>query len=222
MTGKSMNSGSFSINWVDFAILLVVMIGVSRGRKRGMSQELFDLIKWCLIVIIAGVAYQPLGRVLNHATSLGLLFSFILTYAGILSIVFVGFSFVRLSYGEKLVGRDFFGDAEYYLGMVAGGFRYACFVIVVMALLNARYYTPQDLAAQEKFQNDNFGSIHFPTMAEAQKEVFDQAITGRTIQSYLHVLLIKPTSPQDDGKNSDQVSPSRRGVKLDDKLEKRR
>ena len=54
----------FIVSWVDLLTLALVIAGVCRGRKRGMSEELLDLIKWLLTVVIAGRLYQPLGRVL--------------------------------------------------------------------------------------------------------------------------------------------------------------
>jgi uncharacterized membrane protein required for colicin V production len=198
-----MNVDAFSVSWVDFAVLLLLLVGIARGRKRGMSAELLDMIKWFLIVVVAGFLYEPSGRLLSQSTMFSLLACYIAVYAVVALVILSVFSFLRQRVGEKLQSKDLFGDAEYYLGMVGGAFRYGCILLVILAVLNARYFTPQEVRAQEHFQTENFGSIRFPTLIELQKEVFDKSLTGRLARGYLGGLLIRPISPE--GKEPEDV-----------------
>ena len=57
---------SLTINWVDFVVVLLLGVGLWRGRKRGMSQELLDVIKWTLVVLVPGLLSWPLGTLLGQ------------------------------------------------------------------------------------------------------------------------------------------------------------
>ena len=61
-----MRAGSFTVGWVDLLVVILLTVGVLRGRKRGMSEELLDVIKWTLIVLVAGLLYEPGGRWLSE------------------------------------------------------------------------------------------------------------------------------------------------------------
>jgi hypothetical protein len=96
----------------------------------------------------------------------------------------------------RLVGSDFFGRSEYYLGMVSGFIRFTCILLTFLAILNARYYTPTEVRAMERFQNDMYGSNFFPTWQTLQSTVFEKSLTGPFIKNNLSFLLIKPTAPE--------------------------
>src|SRR5881397_599553 len=116
---------SLSLSWVDFAVVLVLGLGLWRGRKRGMSEELLDIIKWVLIVLVAGFLYEPGGQLLAQVTSVFSLRScYVTVYMAIALFIVLLVSLMRKNIGSKLVGSDVFGAAEYYLGMGAGIFRY--------------------------------------------------------------------------------------------------
>jgi len=40
--------------WIDVLVLIALLVGFTRGRKRGMSVELLDVLKWLLVVLVAG------------------------------------------------------------------------------------------------------------------------------------------------------------------------
>src|SRR5688572_15320868 len=135
-------------NWFDLAVVVIIAVGVTRGRKRGMSEELLDVIKWVVILFACSHLYAPLGSMLANASVFSLLSCYVVVYAFVATVIALLFSAIRKQIGAKLVGSDFFGHGEYYLGMVAGGFRYTCILLVALAFLNARYYSPAELQAQ--------------------------------------------------------------------------
>jgi uncharacterized membrane protein required for colicin V production len=195
-----MNTETLSVSWIDFVVVALLGFGLWRGRKRGMSEELLDIIKWAVILIVAGLLYEPSGRLLSEITSVfSLLSCYVAMYIALAFLVILLIAMVRKSVGAKLVGSDVFGSAEYYLGMVAGTFRYACIILVGMAFLNARYYSPEELRAGTKYQEDNFGTTFFLTWPDLQQEVFKRSFAGRLTHEYLDVLLIRPTAG--DGKS---------------------
>src|SRR6185503_4545166 len=100
-------------------------------RRRGMSEELMDVIKWLGIVAVAAYTYKPLGDFLAEQLPFGQLSCYLAVYITVIVAFKASFAFMRRQTGEKLVGSDVFGRAEYYLGMCAGAIRYTCVVIVV-------------------------------------------------------------------------------------------
>jgi uncharacterized membrane protein required for colicin V production len=182
--------------WFDLVLVAMLVVGFLRGRKRGMSQEFLDVIKWLVVVLVAGFYYEPVGRMLAQNRVFSLLFSCLVAYLGIMLVVLAVFTYVKRVIGGKLLGSDKFGGAEYPLGMVSGIIRFACMTLVMLALLNARNFDSHEVAAEIKFQNDNYGSQFFPTLRSVQSAVFEKSLTGPWIKRNLALLLIKPTAPE--------------------------
>ncbi len=204
-----MKTQDIGVGWIDLVIVSVLVVGVIRGRKRGMSEELLDLLKWILIVVAASFAYEPLGSFLCGSTMFSHLGSYVVMYGVVVVAFMLLFSFLRRGLGGKLIGSDLFGSAEYYLGMGAGAARYACIMVVAMALLNARYYKPEEIRANIRYQEDVYGSRFFPTLSSLQTEVFTDSLAGRVTHQYLGMFLIKPTTPEDRGLGSPSLIKAR-------------
>jgi uncharacterized membrane protein required for colicin V production len=180
-------------SWVDFAVVLLLSVGLWRGRKRGMSEELLDIVKWALIVLVAGFLYRPCAQLILGFTSLfSPLACHVTTYLSLALLIAIVFAVIRRGAGAKLVGSDTFGSAEYYLGMVSGMCRYACMILVGLSLLNARHYSPEEIKANTKYQEDNFGTTFFMTLPDLQQTVFTRSLSGRLAREYLPIVLIQP------------------------------
>jgi uncharacterized membrane protein required for colicin V production len=192
-----MNLGALPFNAFDLFLVVVLVLGVLHGRKRGMSGELLNLVKWLAILFVCALAYEPLGALFGQTTSLfSTLSCYLVAYVGAALVVVLLFAAVNRSLGGKLTGSDMFGGAEYYLGMGSGFVRFACILLTGLALLNARYFSPQEVKAEEAFQNDVYGSHYFPTLHTVQSVVFERSLTGPWIKENLSFLLIKPTVPE--------------------------
>jgi hypothetical protein len=188
-------TSNLPFNWFDVVVVIMLMVGYARGKKHGMSQESLAVIKWIALVVIAAIAYEPLGLWLADTLKIGKLLALILAYclaAGVVAGVFI---YVNRTVGEKLKGSDTFGRAEFYLAMPAGMLRFACITLVLLALLNARYYSAAEVKAMTKFQNENYGSNFFPTLSSVQEDVFTKSFVGTQVKEHLSFLLIKPTAP---------------------------
>jgi uncharacterized membrane protein required for colicin V production len=188
-----MKLGFLTISWFDILVLALLAVGILRGRKRGMSQELLDLCQWLAMVIVGALFYAFLGQHLARYTHVSLVFGNVAAYVALVVAVKLGFTFLKRCVGEKLLQSDAFGGMEYYLGMVSGCLRFACMVLVGLALLHARHTTAEELAAQAKMQRDNFGDISFPTLATIQQDVFQASVTGSFVRTHLKEQLIAPT-----------------------------
>lgn len=199
-----MSLNNLPFNWFDVFLLVWLTMGIFRGRKRGMSEELITLLQWMAIVIISALAYQPIGVFLQSVTKFGRLTAYIVAYLLTAGSVATVFLLVKRALGGKLLGSDVFGKSEYYLGMPAGMVRFICMLITGLAILNARLYSPEEIAAAKKFQLDNYGSQFFPDLQSVQSTVFEKSIAGPPIRKYLGFLLITPTAPPGTGKYKQQ------------------
>src|SRR5258706_436034 len=81
------NIADLHINWVDFLVVIVVLTGIVRGRKRGISQELLDVVKWLLVVVVAAYSYEPMGQLLAHYSY----FSDLCCYVTVYTLIIAGF-----------------------------------------------------------------------------------------------------------------------------------
>jgi len=183
-------------NWFDVLLVIVLFIGLHRGRKRGMSEELISLLKWLAIVIGGAFAYRPIGAAIANSPVFGLLSGYLMAYFAAALLIAVGFAALKKAVGGKLVGSDVFGRSEFYLGMMAGMVRFSCMLIACLALLNARSYTAGEIQSDIAVQNDLYGSTFFPKLYTVQAQVFDRSLTGPWIRQNLGMLLIAPTAPE--------------------------
>jgi uncharacterized membrane protein required for colicin V production len=190
---------TFAFNYFDLGFLIWLVIGVFRGRKLGMSQELIPMFKWITIMFVAGFFYVPVALSVrqNTGTFFGKLGANLVGYLLIALVVTIVFVWIKKAIGEKLLGSDLFGGYEYYLGMLGGLVRFACMIVVLLALMNSRVYSKAEndaAAAEQKKQLDN---SFFPSYGEIQYQMLTTSFTGRTVRTYLHQLLIKSVTPDD-------------------------
>lgn len=186
-------NGNLPVNWFDVFVLLMLLIGYSRGKKNGMSQESVAMLKWITVMLLPAIAYEPLGQWLATTAQLGKLTAFLIAYIATALVVALIFILVTGSLAEKMKGSDAFGKAEFYLAKPAGMLRFACVVMVLLALLNARYYSTAEVRAAKKYDLDNYGSSFFPHLYAIQDDVFKNSFVGSQIHKHLDFLLIKPT-----------------------------
>lgn len=188
--------GNLPINWFDIAVVIFVLLGINKGRKHGMSVEMMTMFQWIAIVIAGAYFYRPLGDKLTESSAFTHLTCYVGMYIAIALGVKIVFGILKKASGGKLVGSNMFGAAEYYLGMLGGAVRFLCILLAGLALLNARYYSPQEIAAYNAFQKDVYGSNFFPDLSSVQTGVFKESFLGALLKEKGEMLLIKPTAPE--------------------------
>src|SRR6266699_332104 len=105
-----MSLDNLPINVFDLVLVGLLVAGIYRGRKHGMSEELMLLLKWLVIVFGCAAIYEPLGQMFSQTTGLfGLLGSYLAVYIVVALLVFGLFALLKHSLGGKLVGSDIFG-----------------------------------------------------------------------------------------------------------------
>jgi len=184
-------------NWFDLLIVVALFVGLQRGRKHGMSEELLKLLKWLALMLGCAYFYQPMGNVIAANSSVfSLLNGYLIAYIGIALVIAALFALIKKATGEKAVSCEVFGRSEFYLGMLAGMTRFSCMVIMGMALLNARNFNQAEIRADINYQNDVYGSTYFPKLYNVQSQVFEHSLSGPWIKNNLSFLLIKSTVPE--------------------------
>jgi uncharacterized membrane protein required for colicin V production len=191
-------------DYFDIAAVCWLIIGLLWGRKKGISQELLPLLQWVGIVLAAGLLYEPFGQVIHSCTYFTPLWSNVTAYLLIAAGVHLIYFSIKLSLGPKLIEMNFFGRSEFYLGMMAGGARFACMLLAGMALMNSRIATEAELANTEKFQKENFSDIRFPTYGGLQQDVLIKSYSGKLVRTKLKSVLIATEVPKgtNDGTNT--------------------
>lgn len=204
-----MNVSGFVFSWFDLAVVSLIALGMYRGRTRGMSEELLDVIKWLAIVVAGGMVYRPVGKFVAGYTQFSTATCYVAAYIFVIITIRMFFGWIKRAAGEKLVGSDVFGSSEYYLGMMAGTLRFVCYLIVGMALLNAKHVTAEERANLARVQYENFGDISFPTISSIQQTVFAESASGQFAKRYLTGQMIVPDSADRRAGASDTIGRQR-------------
>jgi len=188
------------VNWFDGVVAGMLIIGLFRGRKHGMTKELLPLLKWVSLVVVCGLWNQTVAQLLVNTAALSKLPSCIFGYLLLAFVIVLVFKFLGWLLASRTVEHNFFGGGEYYLGMLSGMVRFACMLLAVLALLNAPYYTAQDIKKHDAYVKRWFGGglysgDYFPSMHTIQEQVFTKSFTGPYIKDYLGPLLIETAPP---------------------------
>jgi hypothetical protein len=181
-------------NLFDVLLAIVLVGGIVHGRKQGVSLEILAMAKWLTLVLVCALVYRPLGALAAGAGFFDLLSCYLFSYLGVALLVFVLFSVLERKLVPRLTGSDIFGRGEYFLGMGSGMLRFACVLLVGLALLNAREFSPKELKDLDRYQEENYGSRVFPGLHNLQEAVFERSLTGGWIREDLSFLLITPTA----------------------------
>jgi uncharacterized membrane protein required for colicin V production len=188
------NLEQFNLVWFDIVALGAVIFGLWHGKKRGMSIELLDVFQWLLIVVVGSLYYRPLAQLLSSLAGLSPIASNLICYITIAVIIKITFSSIKTAVGEKLVGSDIFGRMEYYFGMLAGGLRLFCMVVMVVAIMNAKAVNIAEIEAAKKRQQAELGSTFFPSLDEVRQDVLYKSIVGKALREHMAEQLISPNN----------------------------
>jgi hypothetical protein len=73
--------------------------------------------------------------------------------------------------------------------------RFACMLLVMLALMNSRIVTKEEIAANEAMQKQNLEDIRLPTYGSIQQAVLFQSFTGKLVKQNLSSILIASVTP---------------------------
>lgn len=187
-----MDLSGFSLAWFDLVAVALIFVGIFHGRKNGMSQELFNTMKWLAMLTLSALIYLPIGKLILRFIPIDPMYGYVGAY--ILSNVALKAIFVtvRKKVKDKMSDSDVFGRAEFPLGMVAGAFQYACMLVIFMAVMNAKYVDEDALKRQDARQKKALGENFFPSTGNIHRDILYGSITGLTVRSFFANQLIRP------------------------------
>ncbi|MDE3066886.1 MAG: hypothetical protein KGJ60_04960, partial [Verrucomicrobiota bacterium] len=130
--------------------------------------------------------------------------------------VYLIFAFINRAMTKKVETSNYFGAREFYLGIPAGMIRFACMLLAALALLNAPFYTEEQIEAQRAADEKNFGGgmfsgNYFPHLSIIQRQVFRDSFTGPLIRRYLDAMLVS-TAPDGSGPEGFGAPPKKQPV----------
>jgi uncharacterized membrane protein required for colicin V production len=203
-------SNNLLFDWFDVALVAILGFGLYRGRRNGMSKELLPLLQWITIVLVCGLVYSMFGQLFINLLGLTKMWGYLTAYMTLLLLVLIVFAPIKRQFTDRLAMSDHFKGSEYYLGMLAGLVRFACMLMVALALLNAPVYTSADIANTAAYNARWFGGgvqgysgNYFPTLQQVQEQVFKKSIGGSFIENGpLGILLINTVPPGTDKEKS--------------------
>lgn len=199
--------------WFDVAFVALIVFGLFRGRRNGMTKEVLPLLFWVATVLVCGLGYELVGQAIMNFSGWGKLAAYLLGYLVLMFVLYVVYVSLKGVLLPKLTGSNFFGRAEYYMGMLSGLVRYLCIVLVALALLNARFYSAADIANANAYNQRWYGGglkgysgDYFPTLQTVQESVFKKSLIGPFIKEYVGVLLMIKSVP-DSGTDTPKPVP---------------
>jgi uncharacterized membrane protein required for colicin V production len=204
---KSFGLDDLPFNWFDLALPAVLVCGIFRGRKNGMTKELLPTLQWLAVAVACGLGYALVGQVFINTLAWKQTASYIMGYLCIAFVIYLVFLGLKQVLEPRLTGSNFFGSNEYYLAMLSGFIRFACVLICALALLNAPYYSQADIIQKQKYNNrwygggeKGFSGDFIPDLQTVQESVFKNSFTGPHIKDWLGALLIESGGTDDQQK----------------------
>ncbi len=188
------------VNWFDGLVVGLLIFGLFRGRKHGMSKEVLPLLQWVTLVLVAGFGYPMVAPFLANIAGLGKSASLLWSYVLLAFVVLFVFWLIQKLMVHRTSENNFFGSGEYYLGMMSGMIRFFCMLLALLALLNGPYYTQADIQAHEAYVKRWFGGgmytgNYFPDLQTVQQSVFKGSFVGPYLKDYLGPILVETTPP---------------------------
>ena len=195
-----MSFDKLPLSWFDALLVIVLGFGLWRGRRNGMTKEVMPMLQWLALVLACGYGYVLVAPTFTNTMGTGELVSDLLGYLTVALVVFLVFAMLKRIFVPLLTGSNFFGSAEYYLGMFSGMVRFACLLVIGLALLNAPVYSQAEIKAHNDYMKRWFGGgmydgNYFPDVHTVQESIFKKSIVGPYLKDYLGPVLIETTAP---------------------------
>ena len=181
-------------SWFDGVVIVLLGVGVFKGKKHGMSEELFPLMAWLAVAVGAGMLYQPVGNFLAEHVRIPRYWIMVLTYIFIAFMLHTIFTVIRKKAKDQVQKIDIFGKMEYFLGMIAGALKVACMIVVGVSLFCSKIVTEEEVKRDRAKQENDLGTTFFPTRKTAHYDIVYGSFTGDFLRNKVPNLVMQPVT----------------------------
>ncbi len=192
LTTISNHLGRLTIGWVDFLVVVVILLGFHLGNRTGASKQIISFAVWLVVLTVAAIGYRFLAPLLDGHLGVPPRFAPAMAYAFIATWVAVGLTLITKGFSDRVEATTAFGRAEYVIGPAACAIRNTAILLVTIGVIHGIQVIPD----QEKLQRDEqmkvYGMILYPTPGIVRDTVFGGSMTGRIAHDHLEFLMAKP------------------------------
>jgi len=158
-------------NWIDLVLILIVVLGVAIGLKRGFGKAIFDFAALLVALRLAEMAYLPLSKSIHFSADkqANLAWSYGLSFVVIGAVLwFIG----KAAYDTTLISLETFDPA---LGAMLG---FGIAVIVGHALAKTAFIATakldySELIAHSRLAAEFYGFGTYHSVVETMKRLGD-------------------------------------------------
>jgi len=108
------------MNWVDFLLIVVILVGLFLGWRRGFILGIIDLAIWIFTLLLAFLLYQPLGSWLHQTANWSEVWTRPLSFILILFAGIILFSFLAKLLLSKISVKIQRANVNRLLGLIPG------------------------------------------------------------------------------------------------------
>lgn len=169
-----------SVGWFDPVFLLVLALGVWRGRLNGAAREHFAAGQWLFVAVVGGVMSRALGGLMVKWLGVTFFAAGIFGYVVGGGIVLIVAAVLRTYHADEMLDTAFFGKAEPAAGGVFGALKFFCLLTIALAFVHARKVA--DPADPRTFHE----TLHV--------QIFDRSLAGAALEKAGAFMLIPASS----------------------------
>ena len=95
VTTQSLALDKLPVNWFDMAVLLILALGLFRGRKNGMTKEVLRVFQWLAVVIVCGLFYETAAQAVGNIAAWNKPTSYVTGYLILAFMVWIVFAVLK-------------------------------------------------------------------------------------------------------------------------------
>jgi len=187
-----MEKSKLILCWFDFLVVGFLIWGAIIGKRRGMSVEALDLLKWLIILLVSSWGYTELAPLVHKIGNFNNYWVHFGSYLGIIIVLKTLLEMLKQRVGKVVIRADAFGKGEFHLGGIAGALRHLCMVIIFCSLANSTPVSEAQLKKSESDQLELLGDIFFPAQGRIRFDILYKSYTGKLIRRRLPQQMMSP------------------------------
>ncbi len=188
-------SFSTTFHWFDLVLVLAFGVSMYFYRHSNSVKQILGVLHWLLVFVISAFVYKYPASWLMQSFDMRPDVAALIIYPLIVALFYFLLGVKRKSMARDADKVEMFGRQEYRVAMFMGALKTVAITLVVIAWVHGRYVTPFELEEYEKFCQENFGSIRWPTLSTVQRDIFSESFSGKAVEKYMKRLMVAAVPP---------------------------